>query len=241
MAFVFTVNAGLLVWRRHRAAQLGKHFRFPKSSAAGVAFWQFGLLVFLWGFHGSGAWTLSSVGVSSVVSPAVAFATGLGEYYLFSLLVRAVSWGLGMELALSRAALRANSMLLHDDKAQRTVSVGILVLANPVTEELVFRGLLVHQFHVLGAPLWLAIAIGAVVSLINHAYQGRALALFHLAFYGCVVALLYSPVGLVGAIGMHFGADLWPLTGFGRNLRTYRAMRRRARRASASAPQTPLS
>jgi membrane protease YdiL (CAAX protease family) len=111
---------------------------------------------------------------------------------------------------------------------------------NPFTEELIFRGLLVHQFARVGAPLWLAVLVGALVNVANHWYQGRALVRSHLAFYAWSVVLLYSPVGMLGAMGFHFLADIWPSLYQRQMLEEYRAQRR-ARLASANKPAKPAA
>jgi hypothetical protein len=63
---------------------------------------------------------------------------------------------------------------------------------------------------------------------------------YHLAFYSAAVGLLFSPLGLVGAIGFHFGADLLPVIQYRAQLRAYRAARR-ARRSNSGLQQTPPS
>jgi hypothetical protein len=44
----------------------------------------------------------------------------------------------------------------------------------------------------------------------NHIYQGKLQIATHVTFYTIVVALLYSPFGLIGAIGFHFAGDIYP-------------------------------
>jgi hypothetical protein len=45
------------------------------------------------------------------------------------------------------------------------------------------------------------------------------------------VALLYSPAGLLGAIGLHIVGDVYPFLKLRENLRAYRRLRRESRRA----------
>ncbi|HMA93212.1 MAG TPA: CPBP family intramembrane glutamic endopeptidase [Polyangiaceae bacterium] len=235
IAALHSVAAIIFQVRRQRNGRRVR-VRRPKRFAVRLALTQIALLVMLGLTHRAGFWTLSSVGVSNQVEPLVAFAAGFGEYFLFAWACSAFAVGVGAMRAYSTAALRANALLLQPWRAQRALVLGVLSLANPVTEELYFRGLLVYQFHSLGAPLGIAIGLGAVVSSLNHAYQGRVLVLFHLAFYASAVALLYSPLGLCGAIGLHFAADVMPWLGYRKQLSHYRAMRRQARRAKP--PQT---
>ncbi len=82
-----------------------------------------------------------------------------------------------------------------------------LLMVNPFVEEIVSRGLLVYALgHTLGTP-WPGIALGLVFCIVLHLYQGRTAIGFHIGFYLVTVALLYSPLGLLGAIACHFLAD----------------------------------
>lgn len=192
---------------------------------------QFVRLALLGITYRTGFWTASSVGISEEVAPPVALAVGFGEYFLLAWACSAFAVGVGAMQAYSKASLRANARFVPSSRTQGFLVFGVLGLVNPLTEELLFRGLLVYQFHSIGAPLWLAVGLGAVVNSINHAYQGRVLAPFHLAFYASAVALAFSPLGLCGAIGMHFAADIVPWVSYRKHLRHYRAMRRQIRRA----------
>jgi membrane protease YdiL (CAAX protease family) len=183
----------------------------------------------LWTYHRAGAWTFDSVGLSRRVSPVVAFAVGVFEFYLFVVLVGACLQVAGASTRYWRAVLRANAQLVPRGRP-RQLTAGILIaLVNPLTEELFFRGLLVYQFVFIGAPLSVALVAGALVTISNHAYQGWLLAPYHLAFYACAVALLFSPLGIAGAIGFHFGGDAFPLLSYGWQLRRYRSLRRSRR------------
>ncbi|MEO0574628.1 MAG: CPBP family intramembrane glutamic endopeptidase [Pseudomonadota bacterium] len=97
---------------------------------------------------------------------------------------------------------------------------------NPFTEELLYRGFLVYFLGtVSGSPLSFFF-IGLAVCLGAHAYQHWHMMWFHVAFYVVVVAILYSPLGIVGAIGCHFVGDIYPLTQVKANLLVYRNIRR---------------
>lgn len=235
IAALYSIAAIISQVRRERggSARVRRRNRF----AIGVALTQ-GVLVVLLGLtHRAGFWNAESIGVSNEVEPLVAFGAGFGEYFLFAWACNAFAVGVGAGQRYSMAALRANALVLPSSTGQRALVFAVLGFANPVTEELWFRGLLVYQFHSIGAPLAVAIGLGAVVDLLNHAYQGRVLILFHLAFYACAVALLYSPLGLYGAIGLHFAADIMPWLGYRKQLSHYRAMRRQARRAKLQQPR----
>jgi len=221
--------------RKRRATREGRAPRPRKHTLLGFVVGQAIIVCLLWGYYRAGGWTLESVGVSSRVSPATALATGFGEYWLFVYGVRALLAGLGVRLSYLRASVRANATFFGGARRQRLALLTLIIVLNPFTEELLFRGLLVHQFALTDAPLWLALALGAGVNAVNHAYQGRLLVAFHLAFYAAVVALLYSPLGLLGAIGFHFGGDLVPLVSYRRQLAAYRNARRLERAKARAA------
>jgi membrane protease YdiL (CAAX protease family) len=201
-----------------------------KRTVRGTLTGQGVLVILLWSYWSSGGWTLDSVGVSGREAPIVSFLAGL---LMYGLLRSAYSTALrfsNLKVAWGRTALRNTSRLLPTTRAARCAVITTITLFNPVTEELLFRGLLVHQFAMLSGRVGLALAIGAVVNGVNHAYQGWRAAPFHFLFYAGAVGLLFSPYGLVAAIGYHFAGDALPLFGLPGALREYRRERKRARR-----------
>jgi membrane protease YdiL (CAAX protease family) len=194
----------------------------------------------LFSYYRAGGWTLDSVGVSKRVTPMIAFLTGLGEFGLFTLLTQWTFAFFGSPFAYLQSATRANAVFAPGGRVRCLAMTSMGTLINPVAEEVMFRGLLVYQLVVVGSPVWLALLVGALVNAANHSYQGRLEAAFHLAFYAAAVGLLFSPVGLVGAIGFHFGGDLLPVIQYRAQLRAYRAARR-ARRSNSGLQQTPPS
>jgi len=225
------IHAGLaavLFLRRRRARRAGSERKWRRFGPALLIYagWVIALFV---GYRG-GAFTAESVGASTRVPALVAFATGFGEYFLFQYLWAAGLGVLGLSERVWVAVLRANAAAQPRHRLER-IGVALLVMfVNPVTEELMTRGLLVHQLA-LSVPTGLAIALGAVVNAIHHAYQGWTLAPVHLLFYAATIALLYSPLGLFGAIGFHFAADAMSVVGQRKSLRAYRELRRQQRKA----------
>jgi hypothetical protein len=98
-----------------------------------------------------------------------------------------------------------------------------------VIEELLFRGVLVYQTSLVLGSAWLPIAAGLAATIGNHWYQGRQAMLFHIPFFAIVVALLFSPLGLAGAIGFHVAGDVLPMFWFRQQLRQFRERHRRVR------------
>jgi membrane protease YdiL (CAAX protease family) len=219
-------------WRRRGPVQAPPLAKPVEVSVARFALNQTILAGLLLGYCDTG-WTAESVGVSDAAAPSSAFLVGLFEYAIFIVLAPMLLSRFGSARARGEAVLRVNRRFWPRGRLRRTVMLFFLCVFNPVTEELTFRGILVHQFNVIGAPLVVALLVGALVDAANHAYQGKHLVLRQLAFYVASVLLLYSPIGLVGAVGFHFAADLWPMLDYGRTLRAYRSARRARRRAAA--------
>lgn len=234
--------AGVAFARKRPSARSGTSApaRRSRASVARFALSQGIIALALYVYYRAGGWTLDSVGVSKRVSPLVAFLTGLGEFGLFTLLTRWTFAFFGSPFAYLQAVTRANALFAPRGRARGVAMIAMAALINPVVEELMFRGLLVYQLVVVGSPVWLALLVGALVNATNHAYQGRLGVVFHLTFYAAAVGLLFSPVGLVGAIGFHFGGGLLPVIQYRAHLRAYRAARR-ARRSNAGLQRTPRS
>lgn len=219
--------AAVRLARQRRRARAGSSVgKRRRVSVARFALFQAVVVLTLYASYRAGDWTLEGAGVSERVSPLVAFVTGVGEFGLFTLLVQWTFAFVGSPFAYLQAATRANALFAPRGRVRRLSMTAIATLINPVTEELLFRGLLVHQFVVVGAPVWMALSVGALVNATNHAYQGRLAVVFHLTFYAAVVGLLFSPVGLCGAIGFHFAGDVLPVIQYRAQLRAYRAARR---------------
>jgi membrane protease YdiL (CAAX protease family) len=226
VAALFAVAAGRRYWRARRG---GRSVRAQsRQSVVGAVLWQAFLVFVPASYYFAGGWTLESVGVTSV-DPLAALTFGAVTCWLFSAAMGVLIGFRQDPRADLRATLQTTLALLPRARLPRMTVVGVICIFNPITEELVFRGLLVHQLAYIGAPLWLALLLGAVVNAINHAYQSRRAVLQHLIFYGFAVALLYSPAGLVGAIGLHVAADAYPFLRLREHLRAYRRMRRQGR------------
>ena len=157
----------------------------------------------LWLTYGTG-WTWEHVGVSPEVSPHRAVIAGAAVY-----LVVMVPCALVLRAAFGRER--------EEDAVQRAMPAGATPFAvlvtcgiNPVMEELIFRGIAVHLFDVTTGLTTLAVSMGCVACLCVHKYQGLAAVPFHAAFYACSLAVLYSPLGLLGCMGLHFVGDLVP-------------------------------
>jgi hypothetical protein len=77
--------------------------------------------------------------------------------------------------------------------------------------------------------------LGLAASLGNHSYQGLRAWWTHIPFYVIVVALLFGPTGLWGAVGFHAGGDALPIAALRSELRHFRTRHRRAAQAIVAA------
>ncbi len=136
-----------------------------------------------------------------------------------------------------RNGLRSIGFLLPRNPAKRCLMIAVICAFNPFTEEVLYRGLLVHQTALLSARPWIPVVLGGVVILLGHAYQGWRAAPRHLAFFASTIALMYSRYGLGAAIAAHVLGDAVPLLGYRESLRAYTVERRRARRSAKKSAQ----
>ncbi len=111
-------------------------------------------------------------------------------------------------------------------------------LVNPVTEEVIYRGVFVRLLWQASGSLPLALAVGLGTCLVVHHYQGWRFLLSHAVFFGVTTALVLSPFGLLSAITCHLLADTMPLARIGSTFRALKAVRcpQPARPPDAGAP-----
>lgn len=155
----------------------------------------------------------------------IAFAAGVAIYFGFVHLYGLVVRLLGVHDALAAAAyVGMRSIWPRAGRGHRSLYAGLAL--NPFTEELLFRGFLVYYMgNVSGSPVAFFL-IGLAACLAVHVYQGGQLLWFHGAFYVLAVLLLYSPLGIVGAFGMHFVGDFYPFKSMTAQRAAYRKLRR---------------
>ena len=172
-------------------------------------------------------WTWPTVGLKTEVPLAVSAGVGFVAYGgLLAMLIAAAHFS-GSEGRLLDGTVRSMAAICPRGRGQKAMAWVAFCVFNPVIEELLFRGVLIYQTSlVIGSP-WLLIAAGLVVNIGNHWYQGRRSMLLHIPFYAIAVALLFSPLGLAGAIGFHVAGDIVPMALVRRQLRQFRARHRR--------------
>jgi membrane protease YdiL (CAAX protease family) len=165
--------------------------------------YQLVLLFALFIYFGNESWTAATVGFTQEF-PGADFAVGLFAY-AFLLIILAVIFRLqGTAEAQADNTVTTMAALWPREPRQKLAMTVAVCLINPIAEELIFRGILVYQLGLALGSFQLPIVLGLLVSLANHAYQGRRAILLHTLYYLFAVTLLFSPMGLMGAIGMHF-------------------------------------
>jgi membrane protease YdiL (CAAX protease family) len=179
-----------------------------------------------------GGWSLTAVGVTGALSPGIAFALGFACYLPFRSICH-LAWRLGGSSAVDEIAFLAARAGWPRHPAAKAVDVVATCLLNPVTEELMYRGILVLLFGSLIGSYVFSISIGLLLCLGAHLYQGPRQLPYHALFYAFTVALLFSPLGLVGSVGLHFAGDLLPSVQSRRNVREWKAHLQRRRRGAA--------
>lgn len=184
----------------------------------------------LWALYSGHAWTRRSVGISRHDSLAVSAIAGLLIFWALLGLYGVAVQLLNLRESERRANLRIGFGMLPTNARARCIVIAVVCLVNPIVEELIFRGLLVHQSAALYGNLPRALLLGALVNATNHAYQGFRSVPFHLLVYSATVGLMYSRYGLIASIAFHYAGDAVPLLSLQDRLRDYRGARRIARR-----------
>src|SRR5688572_14329269 len=208
--------------------------RLPASAVIGFGVRQLVLVAVLAYSWRVGAWDAASVGVhrpdlwmESILAGELAF---LGLMIGYTLLLRLA----GRVPAMRLAAIRGNLRVWPRQRSLKILAAFFFVVFTPFTEELVMRGILIHQWGLLlGSPV-LPIVVGLLLNSLLHWYQGWRMQFWHALFFAVAVSLLYSPWGLVAAITAHVFGDLAPVISLRRQLLRARAEQRTARAARAS-------
>jgi membrane protease YdiL (CAAX protease family) len=179
-----------------------------------------------------GAWTRESVGIPGHIRWPDTILAGEVGFLAVILVYAAVVW-LARRLAPMRlAAVRGNLRLWPRGRAAKWFAALFIMVFNPFVEELVMRGLLIHQWGlVLGSPV-LPIVAGFLLNAMLHLYQGWRMQLWHALYFVTAVVLLYSPWGLPAAMVAHVFGDVLPILALRRQLKSVRRSRQRARRAA---------
>jgi membrane protease YdiL (CAAX protease family) len=220
-------------WRlRRKSGQKTQNGRVPlrrlgRSAGSTLLFTQLVLVWWLVYAHDQGHWTSESIGISSRPGVEWSFIPGFFIYCVFLAVFNRIARAAGVADRVDDAGVVGLARVIPRRKGQRVASLLGTVILNPFTEEVLFRGLLVHQLARVIESVPIALLVGLAANLACHVYQGRWALLCHGGFFGVVCGVLYSPLGLWGAIGCHFAGDLIPFVSARRELKAYRERHRR--------------
>ncbi|WP_141699807.1 CPBP family intramembrane glutamic endopeptidase [Nostoc sp. KVJ20] len=203
----------------------------PKSSFGFYILWNQISLISFFSITYILGWDAPSVGLKFEILPVFSLIIGLICYYIFVLVVNKILNILRVSQIVENDAYLVSVRLIPRQKLQRTLFLIAVCILNPITEELIFRGVLVHQLGIYINNYYLAISLGLFVTVGNHIYQGRLHIITHIIFYVFTVTLLYSDVGLVGSIGFHLAGDVYPFMRLKYEANNYKKRRREERRA----------
>lgn len=209
------------------AAGRPKLRRAPHPAGFNLLLWQVMLCGWLACIAYPEQWTWPTVGLKTAVPVAASAVIGFAAYgvLLALLIVWARLSGYGQVLD---GTVRSMAALIPRGRGQKAMAWIALCVFNPVIEELLFRGVLVYQTALAVGSVWWPIAAGLIVNIGTHWYQGARSMRVHVPFYVFAVALLFSPLGLAGAIGFHVAGDVVPMMLFRRQLAAFRNRHRRA-------------
>lgn len=203
----------------------------PKSSFGFYILWNQISLISFFSITYILGWNAPSVGLKFEILPVASLIIGLICYCIFVLIVNKILNLLRVRQIVEDDAYLVSVRLIPRQKLQRILFLIAVCILNPITEELIFRGVLVHQLGIYINNYYLAISLGLFVTVGNHIYQGRLHIITHIIFYIFTVTLLYSDVGLVGSIGFHLAGDIYPFMRLKYEANNYKKRRREKGRA----------
>ena len=180
-----------------------------------------------------GGWNWKSVGGGSSWLLPIAVSLGFCLYVAGLWIEHVIYTRLNISETISDAAFAAMRNLWPRHRREKYLAVLSVCVLNPATEELVYRGVLVYSLATFLGSVSIAIAVGFVLCLGAHAYQGIQLVIGHAVMFALATALLFSPLGLGGAIGLHVASDLLPVLYLRRAMLKWR-MRQVAKRKNAA-------
>ncbi len=186
-----------------------------------------------------GGWTFGDLGWRTELPWMIAVPTGVASYAALMWLLGRVVIATGREAEYVCAGILALRQFWPPKQIQKAFGVVGICILNPFLEEIFYRGILVHQVSLVFDSKLVGISIGLLLALLAHVYQGWKLLAFHLVFSSVAIALLLSPLGLAGAIGLHIAGDIYPFVVMRRHMRRWRTFWRRPRPGAARPGMTP--
>jgi membrane protease YdiL (CAAX protease family) len=197
------------------------------------------LIVLYLGFSSNGL-NAASVGIpaqirwpETILAGEIGFLAALVVNLLLLLVLRQIG-------PMRLTAARVNLRIWPRGRVEKWFAALFIMVLNPFVEELVMRGVLVHQWGLILGSAVLPIAVGFALNGALHWYQGWRMQAWHATYFAVAVWLLYSPWGLPAAMAAHVLGDVLPILSLKRSLRAAHAGRRRSLRKAAVARANPV-
>lgn len=202
--------------------------RRPANTSGGVLLrWQIVLAAWIFFVAYPTAWTWESIGLKGPGPTIVGLCAGILIYAAFTAMLTFYLNESGGLAQFADESTRTMAGIWPRSRWQKVAAWFAFCVFNPVIEELLFRGVLVYQSALATNAIWTPLLVGFAVSVGNHWYQGRRMMALHVPFYWIAVGLLFSPLGLGGAIGFHIAGDVVPVSMMARQLKEFRQRHRR--------------
>jgi membrane protease YdiL (CAAX protease family) len=231
LAFNLALVAGYVQtqWRRARmSTPEPEPRRLSDAHLRSFGIRQLAFTLILWLTYLRGDWTPESVGINASTFWLEAILAGEVGYFAILLVHSGLMWAAGRFGAMRLTAARGNLRVWPRGRRQKWLAALFIMVFNPFTEELVMRGILIHQWGLILGSAVAPIVIGFLLNGALHWYQGWRMQLWHALFFAMAVTLLYSPWGLTAAFAAHVLGDVLPTVHIRRNLLAARKARRTA-------------
>lgn len=153
---------------------------------------------------------------------------GVIGYFALIGAYKSVAYVFGLKNLLLAEAYLVHRMVCPRSTQGRRKLLAVLLI-NPFTEELIYRGFLVYYLGNLLNSVWQFSIFGVMICLAIHFYQGARMLHFHALFCFGSILILFSPAGIIGCFGFHLAGDLYPFSEVKRALHAWRTKRRQER------------
>jgi hypothetical protein len=161
-----------------------------------------------------GAWKPGDVGYNNEFAGWVSISAGVVIYFIFLVLFEKTARMLGRLDVIEDASFLALRAAWPRSIREKRLAIVPVFFLNPLTEELIHRGVLIYALGIHIGNFALPVIIGLILNLLMHLYQGPVALISHIFFFAIVISILFSPLGIVGAVGFHFAGDVVPIVTF---------------------------
>jgi len=205
-----SIYSALIKYKKHEFADWPHHEKRPKEIKISnfIIIYIIVLVMFTVMFYDEKN-SIHEIGIKFEINPFICFFTGFFINSLWQLLHRIILHKFPI-IESTVHNYRAYRSILPRKTKDKSILIISIILLNPIYEEFLFRGILVYKLGLSIENFYITIIIGYLVFITLHLYQGISVILEHTLHYIFFIVLLFSPLGLIGTIGFHFGSDLFP-------------------------------